>query len=436
MPIGSIPTTMTTDAAISQFKAFESFAKSAGVKDRSIAQAGRFANGTFSINPKSGVDFIGNIGRRADAKTNNDTVRNIFLAAVIKMFGGTSYDESCLPASVREAMKIDDYDKGKPLSARRIRAVSTAVNEYVEGRALQLEQKLTGAGIPLNDDVKERIRTAVRSCRGDEDLFAVLLENPEGVLFSEESHPRNGKVLLQNAEVMQRVRDLAPEVDMLRRAIPDDKKLFNAARPFLAVKDDVPLSKPLLASMVEFAKGLKASEIGCFMPLLSASLHPSDVHAAAVGVGKLIDKAMQKTSPYHVKRDELSQAGYRQLIASMILTTIHSDKATVRKMQAALESEPARKLKRGCLDRADTFAGMAKDGAIPGNQAKTMDLYAKQWKRQADLLDELKTTLDVACDGLLSEGRPIEPHASSVTETDIGKEVGAHVAHEVTLALH
>ena len=265
MPIGAIPVSMTADAAIAQFKAFESFTRPTRIKDGALVQAGDFANGAFTIEPKSKFDFIGNIGRRAESKTTNDTVRNIFLASVIKMFGGNNYDVTCLPPSIREAMKINDFDAGKPLSARRIRAVAAAINQHVESRAQQLENVLAGAGIAVTDAVKERIRVAVRACGDDGDVFAALLENPKAFLFG--APQCNDSTLLDNADVTQRVKDLAADVHTLRAGIDDlcgpasrkGKSLFAAVGTFPAHRDVIPLPKPLMDNMVA-AGGRQANE--------------------------------------------------------------------------------------------------------------------------------------------------------------------------------
>ena len=54
----------------------------------------------------------------------NDRTRAIFKAAIVNMFGG----ESKIPASVKKAMILSDYDCGKPLTARRILAVKAAID--------------------------------------------------------------------------------------------------------------------------------------------------------------------------------------------------------------------------------------------------------------------------------------------------------------------
>ena len=70
------------------------------------------------------TDKVGKF-RNQDQKTINNNIRDTFRNAVIEMFGG----ESHIPESVKDAMLLKDYDKGKPLTARRIMAVKAAIDK-------------------------------------------------------------------------------------------------------------------------------------------------------------------------------------------------------------------------------------------------------------------------------------------------------------------
>ena len=78
-------------------------------------------------------DKIGVAGwwkRTALMKRENNTTRDIFRNAVIDMFGGLSK----IPQAVRKAMELDNFNGGgKPLSARRILAVKTAIDNLNAG---------------------------------------------------------------------------------------------------------------------------------------------------------------------------------------------------------------------------------------------------------------------------------------------------------------
>ena len=81
-------------------------------------------------------DSVHNWTRGFDQWTVNDRTRAIFKAAVANMFGG----ESKIPASVKKAMLLEDYNCGKPLTARRILAVKAAID--ADGTAKARSEKL------------------------------------------------------------------------------------------------------------------------------------------------------------------------------------------------------------------------------------------------------------------------------------------------------
>ena len=112
-----------------QFQQFADFAETAvkAGKEKAIArldvgELGGIANRT--IKPGSG-DWVGiGVGRLSSLKKANNTTRDAFMKAVADMFGG----ENHIPDSVKVAMKLEDYGKGKPLTARRILAVKAAID--------------------------------------------------------------------------------------------------------------------------------------------------------------------------------------------------------------------------------------------------------------------------------------------------------------------
>lgn len=84
-----------------------------------------FSRLTLSDAPGDKVGGFAAIFRsRADKAANNAT-RELFKSAVAGMFGG----EDRIPESVRDAMKMNDYGKGRPLTARRILAVREAIDK-------------------------------------------------------------------------------------------------------------------------------------------------------------------------------------------------------------------------------------------------------------------------------------------------------------------
>ena len=110
------------------FKRFVEWANSGDVKDKSIANAS-VQLGKLEVLTKSGdgVGLIAKLFKRTVGHArDNDATRKLFRDAVTNMFGG----ESKIPASVKKAMIMSDYNKGKPLTARRILAVKVAIDAY------------------------------------------------------------------------------------------------------------------------------------------------------------------------------------------------------------------------------------------------------------------------------------------------------------------
>lgn len=105
------------------FNMFVNFANRDDVGDKSVAM--------ISTNPLSGRkieanlnDSVGKIFRNSMAREMNNDVRALFRSAVEDMFGGALH----VPESVRKMMLEGDYNKGKPLTARRILAVKSAID--------------------------------------------------------------------------------------------------------------------------------------------------------------------------------------------------------------------------------------------------------------------------------------------------------------------
>lgn len=131
---------MKIDLSNVQYKQFVSFANRA--KNSDFVQVG---NPVDDLRPgelehrkivaKSSWDFVGNIGRGKTSRATNNAVRDLFKATILKMCGVTS--EDMLPAGVRAAMKLDNFGKGKPLSARRIKAVDTALKAEIARRSAE-----------------------------------------------------------------------------------------------------------------------------------------------------------------------------------------------------------------------------------------------------------------------------------------------------------
>lgn len=84
------------------------------------------------------ADSVHNWTRGFDQWTVNDRTRNLFRQTVAGMFGG----ESRIPESVKKAMLLDDYGKGKPLTARRITEVKNAIEAFANEAKASADQAI------------------------------------------------------------------------------------------------------------------------------------------------------------------------------------------------------------------------------------------------------------------------------------------------------
>ena len=122
------------------FKSFVDFAQeriSANRgKDVADAHVNQLGNRKVLAVTRSQTDEVHKWLRTHDEYDVNDRTRSLFKAAIANMFGG----EDRIPDSVKTAMLMDDYNCGKPLTARRIMAVKAAIDADGTAKALSKAQ--------------------------------------------------------------------------------------------------------------------------------------------------------------------------------------------------------------------------------------------------------------------------------------------------------
>ena len=409
-----MPGINNVQTARSQYEAFTAFAKAPGTGGRTAAQIGQAAGSINSIGAKEKADFICNIGRGKDSRTVNDTVRDLFKEAVVKMFGGHDKDDlACLPESVKTALKVDDYGKGKPLTARRILAVQTAVRQQ------ELEDTLANAGVVMNDVIRARIKTAVSACGSDEDAFAVLKETWPEVIFANSDKvddPLAGVNLVPRGtlSVRSKASAIASDVKTLREVTGDDKNLFHAAKPFLALKGRAPLSKSRLTGMVAAVKELQPGDLAAISSL-DAGSKAEDVHKAVLKLSELVDFAIERSGLgkarglLKVRRDDYRE----QLLASMILAKAIPDRETLQSVHDVLRQDEIRGLKK--LYKQSYSMVDPNADAFSTSLASHVAYVCLHLELS---LSAMKRAVDQICDGVLSREDPIEPFEGFIDPED------------------
>ena len=154
--------TLDVNGYSSVFRSFVDFAqqsvKTGDTKAIAAAKIQKSLDGRRMITvTRSLTDAVHNWTRTNDEFSVNDITRKLFRNAIIEMFG----DESKIPAEVKDAMRMEDYGQGKPLTARRILAVKNAIDvsrvDSSVGSVAKHHVRF-GNGTPIRLDVIESAR--------------------------------------------------------------------------------------------------------------------------------------------------------------------------------------------------------------------------------------------------------------------------------------
>jgi hypothetical protein len=125
----------------------------------------------MSGNTADGIGFFASRRRSADIKELNNATRELFMRAVMDLFGATTIDG--VPKSVRDKMKLSDYDgEGHPLSAHRIRSVAKAAKSALAAKAFAVSG--TGKAATI---FKGAVNAKLATFHGSSNEKAVALKN-------------------------------------------------------------------------------------------------------------------------------------------------------------------------------------------------------------------------------------------------------------------
>lgn len=126
------------------FKAFTDFATQSveAGKSKAVARAGGEGPLAGRVITAAKHDWVGiGAGRLGSLKDANNAARDLFRNAIADMFGGPDK----IPQGVKDAMKLADFGKGKPLTARRIIAVKNAIDASGVMKQKALDDGIAGA---------------------------------------------------------------------------------------------------------------------------------------------------------------------------------------------------------------------------------------------------------------------------------------------------
>lgn len=290
-------------------------------------------------------DWVGiGQGRLPSLKEANNEARARFKAAIEQMFKGVGG----IPNNVKDAMKMADFGKGKPLTARRILAVKAAVDQA---------EKMTKDSIAtgkkelayLFSEKEEKvvaeslIEAAFTACNGNTDAMDILNRSAlsAGVNSVEKGNPvlknlimTGGGTLRSKAYVEQKVGDLVANLNELKDISKTNPRIYDLGKQMLQTMGAaIPqgtftniLQRVNKASLAPFQK-------------LSPSSSGMTLHNAVKQLGKFINDTMEASGLYKKLEGAEGMDSMKAFIADALLS--RCGRGALNKMYAAMSSQKA-----------------------------------------------------------------------------------------------
>lgn len=346
-------------STFNDFVQFAQLQKAAGQKsaiarigDRVDISSGALAGHSIQAAKSDSTRGIFKWFRSADDKAANNKTRDIFRDAVFGMFGG----ESRLPEAVKKAMILADFDKGKPLTARRILAVKTAIeaNEAtlgnwandVKNQLSELKVEMKKALIVTQRDVEENrgavIDRFVDQIGDDPDMITLL--KARGCTVAK-------AILTSNADLRpeeqrdKRFNALKANLDELRSVTRGNKQLFDVCCEALGALNGKSYPPGMIKKMFEIAGKTDLSGI-TKLPANASSLQIAKFFCAVdKATNDILNKSELKTKMY-------ASVGPNEKVAinNLLLNALLSrcSKSTLNKINTALHSEDFAEFQFAC----------------------------------------------------------------------------------------
>ena len=298
-----------------QFNRFVEFAsaRNDANNQNTIARVGDLAEGGIlagrMIKEAEG-DAVKKLFRADDLQRENDIARKLFRQSIVDIFGGLSR----VPDSVKEAMKLKDYDQGKPLTVRRIMAVKAAIDVYAERAVDAFERakaSATEAGIyhilggaavdaQTRAQLDRLIATAVNAAVSDPEALELVVAKVRCVI------ERTGDRTLRSEEaVKDRVADILSNVAELKEAAKGNPGVLRAGLDFLKEMNLKPFKPGVLGTLV---RAIMKTGIGD-VKALSPDASGMKLHKAVTQLSDNTAKCMEasKVKELHLDGDEKSK---------------------------------------------------------------------------------------------------------------------------------
>jgi hypothetical protein len=328
-------------------------------------------------------DFVHKWSRDETDWEVNDRTRSLFKQAVARVFGG----EDRIPESVRKVMIMDDYNQGKPLTARRIVMVKEAIDRIAGDFSAKVDAAKAGAvnaygKVNENDPdadpdapvvtrigVDHLVETAMKAVGTDPDALDILTARGvmDGLLI------RGDATLRAPAEVAAKAEGILLNVAELKQAAKGDPAILAAGKIFLAQLGGKSVPDGLITAMVRDARNADVSAI----KRLTGSSSGRSIHKALNQyVAHQVRIAVSSGAERKLSGPDEKSAG-RDFVGLLLLAKC--GRSPLRKIQAALHSGNAQKLSRiytmmhnGNFDKDGLSDATAKQACIMGARSKSL----------------------------------------------------------------
>ena len=432
-----------------QFAQFVRFANNPTLRDKenSIARLDSttaLGNHTIKVAAKND-DSVHACTRSAAAKRANDAVRDLFRKAVGEIFGG----ESRIPESVKKAMVLSDYGKGRPLTARRIlvvRAAIDAVRNSVD--VAGGNKKITTAirNIQLDklpaeiNDALEDVRAAMAArggagMPGDKTALLKLL-SPIRVFNALEAHAKETGRPLTRADVR----------DVLLGMIEDDQvvevaKLSAFMSAMGAESFNVSVNRATANAMRAAVPGLKAGLKACkseedFQAVFEK--HGPTVQAHLVIMGEALrckKQAAEMLVEEFVKATGRDADFFRENVPLQEFTSDAADKIQDKISEGAIKAKSPREVEAAFRDAARAYVQARLDVVKQVDSLKGVSDAVRESLKFGVFVAKDVTGHRIAEYAPLAAKLDLAPLRAAVLRKPFSAEVVAPVLRQTMLAL-
>ena len=321
MPLGINNQDLFTNAQFQQFVEFAQTSKAGSIAQTTTAPL--VPDGKPHSIAGTTENWFSKLIRSSAAKEANNYTRTIFRDSIAKMFGG----ENNIPDSVKDAMKMADYDKGKPLTARRILAVKAAIDQVADKMNSGLQECVNKYSKSKNlEQIRPLLEKAFTACNGNADAMDIVKAHISKIVYTGTSDLRTTE------QVQEKVDALVANLNELKTATKKNPGIYAAGKDLL-MDIGKALPKGVLTKLAQAANELPVDSLR----KLSGSTSGMAMHKTLMQLYKTLNKAMVSSGAEKLMEgaEELQPA--RQFLVTAMLSRV--SKSALGKIRGAIGSD-------------------------------------------------------------------------------------------------